>query len=80
MRQTERQEGAWSQGNVAAYSVVEWDDATGDAEIWEYDADDALLRHFVWTPDVRRGALLVENGPDGEEVARQRMNGPVRGW
>jgi hypothetical protein len=33
---------------ASAYSVVTWDDETGDAEILEYDADDQLIRRQEW--------------------------------
>lgn len=77
MKQRRRQKGAWSKDNEAAYSVVEWNDSTGDAEIWEYGADDILLRRFVWVlaPDAEPRALLIEFAPDGTEVGRERMSG-----
>jgi hypothetical protein len=82
MKQRRRVAGAWSKGNEAAYSVVEWEDSTGDAEVWEHDSAGQLLRRFVYTskPDAEAGALLIEFAPDGTEISRERISGPVRGW
>ena len=82
MKQRQRLRGAWSGGNEASYSVVEWEDSTGDAEVWEYDADDNLLRRFLWQrpSGAETETTLVQFAPDGAELSREKQAGPSRGW
>jgi hypothetical protein len=81
VKQRQQQAGAWSKGNEAAYSVIEWEDSTGDTEVWEYDESDELLRRFTWTvSDAEPGALLIEFAADGSEISRERLAGTGRGW
>jgi hypothetical protein len=46
MKHTQRE--LVNRGGVA-YVVTTWDDETGDAEIREFDGENALLRRCVWT-------------------------------
>jgi hypothetical protein len=82
VRRRQRQDGAWSRTNEAAYSLIEWDDGTGDAQVREYDARDELFRSFTWqlTVDEEPTAVLIEYDPEGNELRRERMRGPSRGW
>lgn len=81
MKQRQRQDGAWSNGKEAAYSLIEWEDSTGDTEVWEYDKSDELLRRFTWTiSDAEPGALLIEFDAGGSEVSRERLTGSGPGW
>ena len=80
MRQQLRQDGAWSIDGEAAYSIVDWDEASGDADITEFDCDDRVIRRFEWRRQ-NAGALLIEFAPGGEERSRQLLIGKdSRGW
>ena len=64
--------GGWSEYGDASHHLVAVDPATGDAEIEEYDRNHDLLRRFVWEMRADATGLLVEFGPDGDEVGRER--------
>lgn len=87
MRQRIREEGAWSvginPGAQAAYSVIEWEDETGDADVYEYAPEGDLLRQFAWVRQVaEKRVLVVELKPAGVEVGRRYIAEPesTRGW
>jgi hypothetical protein len=67
-------------GGDAAYSVIEWDDDSGDADISEFDTHDCVIRRFQWIRQ-EAGVLLIELAPNGEERNRQVLTGEKsRGW
>jgi hypothetical protein len=62
-----------------AYTVVTWDDETGDAEILEFDDADSLIRRRLRTyrPDgEQRGVVVGEEvsyDPVGNELDRRLL-------
>jgi hypothetical protein len=60
-----------------AYSVVRWDDESGDADIFEYDTSGALVCRHEWRMfESARAAVIgevVTFNPDGLETGRRLL-------
>jgi len=64
--------------NGGAYRVVRWDDETGDADIFEYDAADALVCRHEWrlcSPAGTTGVVgeMITFDPQGVQTGRRPL-------
>jgi len=83
MLREQRRDGPTAGGGV--YSVVRWDDETGDADIFEYDSAGGLLARREWRLFPGRAGAdvvgeVVSFDAHGAEIGRRPLKtGPTGG-